>query len=79
MVIAASEFKAKCLGIIDEVDQTGESVVISKRGRPVARLVKFVDAQSDYAQFDLRGSVRAAGDLIAPVHPVEAWESGVTR
>ncbi|TVQ27670.1 MAG: type II toxin-antitoxin system Phd/YefM family antitoxin [Spirochaetaceae bacterium] len=67
MTIEASEFKAKCLSIIDEVDETGESVVISKRGRPVVRLVKFVDTQADYAQLDLRGSVRVAGDLIAPV------------
>jgi prevent-host-death family protein len=37
--IRASEFKAKCLAILDEVERTGEPVTILKRGRPVARLL----------------------------------------
>ena len=35
----ASDFKAKCLAIIDEVGNTGDRIVISKRGKPVAELV----------------------------------------
>ena len=35
----AGEFKAKCLRLMDEVDQTGSTIVITKRGRPVSRLV----------------------------------------
>jgi prevent-host-death family protein len=38
-VITATEFKAKCLHLLDEVQRTGEELVISKRGRPVARVV----------------------------------------
>jgi prevent-host-death family protein len=37
-VIGAAEFKAHCLRILDEVDRTGESVTITKRGRPVGEL-----------------------------------------
>ena len=37
--IKASEFKAKCLAIMDEVERTGEAVVITKNGKPVAELV----------------------------------------
>ena len=36
--IAAGEFKAKCLHLLDEVQQTRKEIVITKRGRPVARL-----------------------------------------
>lgn len=36
--ISASVFKAKCLGLLDEVQQTGEAIVVTKRGRAVARL-----------------------------------------
>lgn len=36
--ISASSFKAKCLGLLDEVATTGETIVVTKRGRPVARL-----------------------------------------
>lgn len=37
--IAVGEFKAKCLQIMDEVAATGESIIVTKRGRPVAKLV----------------------------------------
>lgn len=37
--IPAGEFKAKCLAILDEVEAYGDSVIVTKRGRPVARLV----------------------------------------
>ena len=37
--IAAGEFKAKCLHLLDEVQQTRQEIVITKRGRPVARLL----------------------------------------
>ncbi len=37
--ITATEFKAKCLQLLDEVQRTGEELVISKRGKPVARVV----------------------------------------
>lgn len=36
--IKASEFKAKCLGLMDQFERTGEPIVITKNGRPVARL-----------------------------------------
>ncbi|WP_419848309.1 type II toxin-antitoxin system prevent-host-death family antitoxin [Candidatus Poriferisocius sp.] len=37
--IPAGEFKAKCLKLMDEVNDTGEQIVITKHGRPVSRLV----------------------------------------
>ena len=43
--MAAGEFKAKCLGLIDEVNETGQEVVITKRGEPKAKLVPFAAAQ----------------------------------
>jgi prevent-host-death family protein len=36
--IKASEFKAKCLKLIDEVAQSGEALVITKRGKPIVRV-----------------------------------------
>ena len=75
MVINASEFKAKCLAILDEVSTTGESVTILKRGRPVAELVPPLSTDSEYPQDDLRGSVVIKGDIVEPVLPAEAWEA----
>ena len=37
--IPASQFKARCLALLDDVALTGEEIVVTKRGRPVARLV----------------------------------------
>jgi len=72
----ASEFKAKCLAILDEVERTGEPVAISKRGRIVAQLVPPRPASDvRYPQLGLRGKARILGDIVSPVLPPQAWEA----
>jgi len=61
--IPAGRFKAECLALLDRVADTGESVVVTKRGRPVAEVVPL----RTRAPRTLRGSVTARGDLVAPV------------
>ena len=39
--LKASEFKARCLKLMDEVQKTGEEIVITKNGKPVSKLVPF--------------------------------------
>jgi prevent-host-death family protein len=73
--IRASEFKAKCLAILDEVERTGEPVTILKRGRPVARLLPPVPEQGRYPQDALFGTVEILGDVLEPVLPAEDWEA----
>lgn len=73
--IRASEFKAKCLAILDEVERTGEPITILKRGRPVARLLPPVLEEGAYPQHSLFGTVEFLGDVVEPVLPAEAWES----
>ena len=75
VTINASEFKAKCLAILDEVADTGEAVVILKRGRPVAQLVPPIASSAEYPQDELKDSVKITGDVIGPVLPAEAWEA----
>lgn len=60
----ASEFKAKCLAILDEVQKTGEQITILKRGKPVALLAPV--PQPRYPQDDLIGSVTILGDIMSP-------------
>ncbi len=71
--IKASEFKAKCLGVLDEVDRTGEPVTITKRGRPVARVVRAASSPERYPQETLSGTVEVLGDIIRPALPAAAW------
>ena len=65
MKIAAAEFKARCLALIDEVHERGEPITITKRGRVVARLVPAGD--TDERPWErLRGKARWRGDPLAP-------------
>ena len=73
--IRASEFKAKCLAILDEVERTGEPITILKRGRPVARLIPPMPAEGRYPQHALFGTVKITGDVIEPVLPAEVWDA----
>ncbi|MCE2525941.1 MAG: type II toxin-antitoxin system prevent-host-death family antitoxin [Actinomycetia bacterium] len=70
--IKASEFKAKCLRLMDEVAATGEEIVITKNGRPVSALVPYRRKPATFFGRD-RHSIRIRGDTIEPVD-VE-WEA----
>ncbi|MEE9180699.1 MAG: type II toxin-antitoxin system Phd/YefM family antitoxin [Vicinamibacteria bacterium] len=73
--INASDFKAKCLAILDEVERTGEPITILKRGRPVAELIPPVPKTKAYAQSELLGSVVIKADVVEPALPAGAWEA----
>ncbi len=66
MKVNATEFKAKCLSLIDRVSSKGEVVTITKRGRVVARLVSAVETD-DKPWLALRGQAVLKGDPFAPV------------
>jgi prevent-host-death family protein len=61
--IPAGRFKAQCLALLDEVAETGIAVVVTKRGKPVARVVPVEREKT----IDLEGSVVREGDLLAPI------------
>ncbi len=71
----ASEFKAKCLAVLDRVKATGEGVLILKRGKPVARLVPPGPELGRVPQEGLKGTVEILGDVVAPALPEDAWEA----
>jgi len=73
--INASEFKAKCLAILDEVFESGRTVTILKRGKPVAQLVPPAQRDEGWPQAALAGSVKIVGDITAPALDPEAWEA----
>lgn len=74
-VISASELKAKCLAILDEVARTGKTVTILKRGRPVAQLLPCGSRENGYPQVGLSGTVEILGDVIEPAVPNEQWDA----
>jgi prevent-host-death family protein len=70
--MAAGEFKAKCLKIMDEVQASGVSLVITKHGRPIARLGPVVERPATLVGF-MRGEGKITGDIVAPTG--EAWDA----
>jgi prevent-host-death family protein len=70
--IKASEFKAKCLQLMDQVERTGEPLVITKNGRPVAQLgpLRRRPAPLFGAHRDL---IEIKGDIVSPID--DEWEA----
>lgn len=68
----ASEFKAKCLGLMDEVAEHGGEIVITKNGKPVAKLTAYQERPKTLFGAG-RGRMKILGDIISPVD-VE-WEA----
>ena len=64
----ASEFKAKCLKLMDEVAETGQEIVITKNGRPVSRLAPYRKKPSAPFGRD-RHLIRILGDIVSPMPP----------
>jgi prevent-host-death family protein len=71
--MAAGEFKAQCLKVMDRVNTTREPVVITKNGRPVAKLVPADSPVQDFLG-SLAGTIEIVGDIESPVESTEAWE-----
>jgi prevent-host-death family protein len=82
--IAAGEFKAKCLHVLDEVQRSRKEVIITKRGKPVARLlpieVPSPPAEDDFSMLNgepffgrMKGTITILGDIVGPTG--ERWEA----
>ena len=70
--VSATEFKAKCLAVLDEVERTRHAVVITKRGKPVAELVPHTAPKRNVRGI-LKGRLEIVGDIISPIDV--KWEA----
>jgi prevent-host-death family protein len=70
--MAAGTFKANCLAVMDEVRDKRETVVIMKRGKPVAKLVP-LNAETDEIYNFLAGKGAITGDIVSPPISPEDW------
>ena len=71
MEINASTFKAQCLKLLDLVDENKTDIVVTKRGRPVARLVPYQPGPPKPLLGRLEGMGTTSGDIISPTE--EEW------
>lgn len=71
-MIQASEFKAKCLALMDEVARTGKTIVVTKNGRPVAELRPYRAPRAKSLIGLHEGQGKILGDIVSPIG-TELW------
>ncbi|MGD0907560.1 MAG: type II toxin-antitoxin system prevent-host-death family antitoxin [Candidatus Acidiferrales bacterium] len=69
----ASTFKAHCLSVMDKIQATGEPVIVTKRGKPVVKVVPVESKKNDIFGF-MEGKFKIVGDIEAPVVPLKHWK-----
>ena len=69
----ASAFKARCLSVMDDIQETGEPVIVTKRGKPVVKVVP-VKSEKDDIFGSMADEVKIVGDIESPVVPLKAWK-----
>jgi len=73
MEIAAGQFKAQCLQLMNQVQQSREEIVITKHGKPVAKLVPVDETGPRSILGYLQGTVEIVGDIVSPLE--SEWEA----
>jgi prevent-host-death family protein len=71
----AGEFKQTCLRVLDEVGESGEPIVITKRGRAVAQLAPVKPGRAEDWRGALHDRGKIRGDLVAPAGDPDEWEA----
>jgi prevent-host-death family protein len=70
-IVPAGEFKAKCLQILDQVSRSREPVIVTKRGKPVARIVSIPQKKTAFGS--MAGTVLVETDIVSPIG--ETWDA----
>ncbi len=64
--ISVSEFKAKSLGLFEQISKSGKELIIYKRGKPIAKVIPFPNKEAKSTLGQLSQTVLFEGDLITP-------------
>jgi prevent-host-death family protein len=73
--VPVTEFKARCLSLLDDVARTGEPLLVTKRGKALARVLPHNVGDARSPQETLIGTVTVLGDLVEPTVPPETWSA----
>ena len=73
--VRISEFKAKCLGLLEEVSKTRKPIRVTRFGKPVADVIPPASIQERAAWIgSMKDSVEIAGDIVSPANDESEWE-----
>lgn len=70
--MAAAKFKAECLREIDQVQQSGEPLIVTKRGKPIVKIIPIQDPNEGAYFGCMKETLSIAGDIMQPID--EAWD-----
>jgi antitoxin (DNA-binding transcriptional repressor) of toxin-antitoxin stability system len=73
--MTAGRFKNNCLKVMDDLSLSGEPILITKKGKPIAKLVSPNAKTTDDVFGCLQGVMKIVGDITGPAVPVEDWEA----
>jgi len=69
----ASAFKAQCLKVMNDIQATGEPVIVTKRGKPVVKVIP-IKPEKDDIFGSMADEVKIIGDIESPVVPLKTWK-----
>lgn len=72
--VAISEFKAKCLALLDQVQKTKKPIRVTRRGKPVAEVVPASHDSTRNWIGSMKGKSKIFGDIISPATDESDWE-----
>jgi len=73
--MAISEFKAKCLAVLDEVQKTKKPILVTRFGKPVAEVIPpSADVSSGSWIGSMKDSMKILGDIVSPASDDNEWE-----
>ena len=74
--IAISEFKAKCLAVLEQVRATKKPIRVTRFGKPVAEVVPSAPTVIDREKWfgSMKDTMRITGDILAPANDEDEWE-----
>jgi prevent-host-death family protein len=74
--IAISEFKAKCLSILAQVQKTHQPIRVTRHGKPVVEVVPSSEESSKKTWIgSMKDEIKIVGDIISPANDANEWEA----
>jgi len=73
--VAISEFKAKCLSLIDQVQKTKKPLLITRFGKPVAEVIPSSPKPAADWIGSMKDRIEILGDIVSPANEPEDWEA----
>lgn len=74
--MAISEFKAKCLAVLDEVQKTKKPVLVTRFGKPIAEVIPpSISASAASWIGSMKDSMKIVGDIVSPANDEKEWEA----